>query len=145
MNKAWSQSGNAGQALASGSMGREAGFNLNGTPSKYKIDPLFTNETGKMNIKFNIGGSSPTFANFHIHPKGGDANNGMPSTPGRNYEGNREGDTGMVDRILRDRGQAVQIYVMSWKGLSMYDPAKKGPAVQLVTGIGFLKGEGCPP
>lgn len=68
----------------------------------------------------------------------------MPSTPDNNFEGNKEGDTGMVDRIYRERGQAVQIYVMSWQGLAMYDPASGKPPVQLVKGTGFLKGEGCP-
>lgn len=67
----------------------------------------------------------------------------MPSTPGNNFEGNKEGDTGMADRIYRDYGQAVQIYVMSWNGLSMYDPKTK-QSTQLVKGTGFLKGEGCP-
>lgn len=143
MNTAWSRSGNAGMARSAGSVGVEAGFNLNGTPSNYKIDQLFTNQSGKMTIKFNIGGSSATFANFHIHPKGGDANNGMPSTPGNNYEGNKEGDTGMVDRINQQRGQAVQIYVMSWYGLAIYDPKTK-QSTQLVKGTGFLKGDGCP-
>jgi len=142
MNKAWSESGNAGQALQSGSMGVEAGFNLNGTPSNYKIGSSYTNQTGKMTISFNIGGSSPTFANFHIHP--GQSTSGLPSTPGNNYEGNKEGDTGMVDRIYHDYGQAVPIYVMSWKGLSMYDPKTKAPPVFLVKGTGFLKGDGCP-
>jgi RHS repeat-associated protein len=142
MNTAWSQSGNAGQARASGSMGVEAGFNLNGTPSNYRIGSSYTNETGKMSIKFSIGGSWPTFANFHIHP--GQGTSGMPSTPGNNYEGNPEGDTGRVDRFYSQHGQAVKIYVMSWHGLAMYDPATKAPSVQLVKGTGFLKGEGCP-
>jgi len=142
MNTAWSQSGNAGEALKGGSMGVEAGFNLNGTPSNYKIGSSYTNETGKMTIKFSIGGSLPTFANFHIHP--GQSTSGMPSTPGNNYEGNKEGDTGMVDRIYSDYGQAVQIYIMSWKGLSMYDPKTKAPPVLLVKGTGFLKGSECP-
>jgi hypothetical protein len=81
MNKAWSQSGNAGQAGTK----VEAGFNLNGTPNNYRISSSYTNQTGKMSIKFNIGGSSPTFANFHIHP--GQNTSGMPSTPDNNFEG----------------------------------------------------------
>ena len=126
-------------------MGVEAGFNLNGTASNYKIEQLYTNQTGKMSIKLNIGGSSATFANFHIHPKGGDGNNGMPSTPGNNYEGNGRGDTGMVDAVYNGPyRQAIQIYVMSWYGLSMYDPSTGQPPVQLVRGTGFLKGANCP-
>ena len=141
MNKAWSQSGNAGQAVPSGSMGVEAGFNLNGTPSNYQINSAYTNETGKMSIRINVGGSQPTFANFHIHP--GQSTSGMPSTPGNAYEGKR-GDTGMADDLYNGPyKQAVQIYVMSWKGLSMYDPRTK-QSTQLVKGTGFLKGDGCP-
>jgi hypothetical protein len=141
MNKAWSESGNAGQALRSGSMGVEAGFNLNGTPSSYQTSSAYTNETGKMSIHINLGGSQPTFANFHIHP--GQSTSGMPSTPKDAYEG-KLGDTGMADNVYSGPyKQAIQIYVMSWKGLSMYDPRTK-QSTQLVKGTGFLKGDGCP-
>src|SRR5712692_10597704 len=98
MNTAWSRSGNAGMGHP-GHEPVEAGFNLNGKPSNYKIDNAFTNETGKMTIKINLGGSSATFANFHIHTMGFDRPDGMPSTPGNNYEGNGRGDTGMADAI----------------------------------------------
>ena len=127
-----------------GSQPIEAGFNLNGTSSNYKIDNAFTNETGKMTIKINLGGSSATFANFHIHTKGFDSPDGMPSTPGNNYEGNGRGDTGMADAIYSGPyKQDLQIYVMSWYGLSMYDPKTK-QSTQLVKGTGFLKGSTCP-
>jgi hypothetical protein len=90
---------------------------------------------------------NPTFANFHIHPKGLDSNNGAPSTPENNYDNNGKGDTGAFDDIysLNQNGkhQAISVYVMSWYGLSMYDPITK-QSKQLVKGIGFLKGEGCP-
>jgi len=141
MKTAWSQSGNAGMQRTSGSTGVEAGFNLNGTPDNYKIDSAYTNEIGKMSMKINLGGSWPTFANFHIHP--GLGSSGEPSTPDNNYEGNGKGDTGMADDVYRGLyKQAIQIYVMSWKGLSMYDPETK-TTTKLVEGTGFLKGEGC--
>lgn len=47
--------------------------------------------------------------------------------------------SGGVDPRLH---QAIQFYVMSWKGLSMYDPTTKKTA-QLVEGIGFLTGTEC--
>jgi RHS repeat-associated protein len=147
MNKAWSQSGNAGQ-VHPGSTPVEAGFNLNGSPSNYQVSSSYTNEVGKMSIKYNnLNSPNPTFANFHVHPKGFDGNNGFPSTPKSNYEGNRKGDTGAFDDIYHQtqngRHQAIQVYVMSWQGLAMYDPAT-GNSTQLVKGTGFLKGEGCP-
>jgi RHS repeat-associated protein len=147
MNTAWSQSGNAGMAHP-GSRPIEAGFNLNGTPTNYKVTGSFTNEVGKMTIKYdNLNSSNPTFANFHVHPKGFDTHNGFPSTPGNNYEGNGRGDTGAFDDIYNKsqngQHQAIQVYMMSWQGLAMYDPAT-GKSTQLVKGTGFLKGEGCP-
>ena len=64
------------------------------------------------------------------------------------YEGNGKGDTGAFNDVYNKsqngRHQAIQVYVMSWQGLAMYDPAT-GQSAQLVKGIGFLKGEGCPP
>jgi len=148
MNKAWSQSGNAGQAHP-GSTPVEAGFNLNGSPSNYQVSSFYTNEVGKMSIKYNnLNSPNPTFANFHVHPKGFDGNNGFPSTPKSNYEGNGKGDTGAFDDIYHQTQngihQAIQVYVMSWQGLAMYDPATRN-STQLVKGTGFLKGEGCAP
>lgn len=97
-----------------------------------------------MTIKYNnLNMPMPTFANFHVHPKGFDGNNGLPSTPGNNYEGNKRGDTGTFGDIYNNSHQAIQVYVMSWYGLSRYDPVT-GISEQLVKGIGFLKGEGCP-
>jgi YD repeat-containing protein len=152
MNDAWSRSGNAGMSNRVGSGGVEAGFNLNGAPTSYQIDPKFTNEQNKMTIKYNPLGyppakPMPTFANFHVHPRGRDANNGAPSTPGNNSEANGRGDTGAFDDIYNNpKGgkQAIQVFVMSWYGLSMYDPATR-QTTQLVSGIGFLKGKDCPP
>lgn len=77
------------------------------------------------------------------HPKGFDGNNGYPSTPGNNYEGNGRGDTGIFDDVYSRTHQAIQVFVMSWYGLAMYDPAT-GRSAQLVKGTGFLKGAGCP-
>jgi hypothetical protein len=151
MNKAWGLSGNAGQTHP-GSQPIEAGFNLNGTPSNYKVSSSFTNQVGKMTIHYNnLGRSDPTFANFHIHPKGFDQPNGYPSTPENNHDNNGKGDTGAFDDIYATtqqtpqgfKYQGIQVYVMSWQGLSMYDPVTK-KATQLVKGTGFLKGEGCP-
>ena len=130
-----------------GSTPIEAGFNLHGTPSNYKVSGSFTNEVGKMTIHYNplSHTGSATFANFHVHPKGFDGNNGLPSTPENSPNG--IGDTGAFNDIyntVQPQGrQAIQVYVMSWHGLSMYDPAT-GKSTQLVKGIGFLKGEGCP-
>jgi hypothetical protein len=67
----------------------------------------------------------PTFANFHVHPKGHDANNGAPSTSQNNAIGNSLGDTSAVNKIYNATGQAIQMYVMSRFGLSMYDPTTK--------------------
>jgi hypothetical protein len=53
MKQAWNQSGNGGMTLSVGQGGVEAGFNLNGTPSNYKIDRSYTNEIEKMTLKFN--------------------------------------------------------------------------------------------
>jgi len=132
--------------------------NLNGTPNEYDIDKMFTNERNKMTITYNplnfrdkAGNPQPTFANFHIHPKGRDGNSGAPSTPEDNSENNGRGDTGAYDDIYNDKSgvnppntnQAIQVYVMSWQGLSMYDPATR-TTTQLVQGIGFLTGKGCP-
>ena len=99
-----------------------------------------------MSITINLGGNWPTFANFHIHSQGFDGNNGAPSTPKSNFEGKR-GDTGMADDVysgsLNPRfHQAINVYVMSRYGLSMYDPTTR-QSVQLVKGIGFLTGEEC--
>jgi len=46
---------------------------------------------------------TPTFANFHVHPKGFDGNNGLPSTPKDSYVGKR-GDTGAFDDIYAKTG-----------------------------------------
>ena len=117
----------------SGTGGVEAGFNVNGTPSKYSIDAMYTNEQNKMTIKINTAASgNPTFANFHVHPKGRDGHNGSPSTPDNNSEGNKFGDTGYADKY------GYQVYVMSRFGLSMYDPKTK-QTTQLRKGLDFLK------
>lgn len=101
-----------------GSQPIEAGFNLNGTPSNYKPSGSYTNEIGKMTIHYhNLSRPDPTFANFHVDPKGFDGNNGFPSTPKSNYENNGKGDTGAFDDIyntVQPQGhQAIQVYVMS--------------------------------
>ena len=138
MNTAWSQSGNGGMMLSSGQGGVEAGFNVNGTPSNYKIDQKYTNEINQMSLRFNnLNSPMPTFSNFHVHPKGHDGNNGAPSTPKNNAAGNSLGDTGAVDKIYNATGQAIQIYVMSRFGLSMYDPRTK-QTTQLRKGLDFL-------
>jgi hypothetical protein len=139
MNKAWSQSGNGGMMLSNGQGGVEAGFNLNGTPSNYTIDQKYTNEINQMTLKYNnLNSPMPTFANFHVHPKGHDGTNGAPSTPQSNAAGNGRGDTGRMDDIYNTPGhQAIQVYVMSRFGLSMYDPRTK-QTTQLRKGLDFL-------
>ena len=141
MDTAWAKSGNAGMSHPN-SQPFEGAFNLNGTPSNYKIDPSYTNQVGKMTIRYStLFSPTPTFANFHVHPKGFDGNNGLPSTPKDSYVGKR-GDTGAFDDIYAKTGQAIQVYVMSWKGLSVYDPVT-GQSTPLVNGTGFLKGDEC--
>jgi hypothetical protein len=142
MKDAWGLTGNGGQNVLQGHSAPEAGFNLNGTPSNFTIDSFFTNEPNQMKMPINDLGhhkSDPTFANFHVHNRGHDRPNGMPSTPENNAgENNREGDTGAFTRIYRNSGQAIQVYVMSQYGLSMFDP-KTGKSEQLRQGLDFLK------
>lgn len=109
MKTAWSISGN-------GTTGTEAGFNVNGSPSNYKIDPFSTNGYKSQRIKINISGPDKTFANFHVHPGTG---HGNPSTPENNYHGNGVGDTGVADKY------GLKMYIISRDGLSMYDPVTK--------------------
>jgi Cu/Zn superoxide dismutase len=146
MNDAWAQSGNAGENQASSGQ-REAGFNLNGTPSNYSIKSTFTNEPLQMTIKVNnLNNLAPTIANFHIHPKGGDQDDGKPSTP--KNSSNHVGDTGAFDALYNlnqnGRHQAVPVFVMSWYGLALYLPGSGVPPLQVVQGTGFLKGVECP-
>ncbi len=136
MKEAWSNSGNAG-INKNLSRPPEAGFNVNGTPSNYQIDPQYTNEGAKMSITINnLYHDMPTFANFHIHPLGTEKD-GLPSR-------GKGKDVNNFSKIYQDTGQAIQVFVMSWKGLSMFDPAT-GNSVMLVNGTGFLNGKGCPP
>jgi len=109
MKTAWGQSAN-------GTSGAEAGFRLDGTPRSYRIVPnAYTNEWNRQRMTI----QSNTFAIFHVHSS---SRGGNPSTPDNNEAGNREGDTGLVDRLFR-RGQLVQIYVIHRTGLTMYDPS----------------------
>jgi hypothetical protein len=111
MERAWMRTGN-------GTSGNEAGFVLNGTPSNYKIvDTKSGNTQGYQQMTINLPGSAdPTFALFHVHPN----NSGpYPSTPGNNMLGNKEGDTGVADRVN------IPYYVISSRGLTMYDPKMK--------------------
>ena len=111
MERAWQRTGN-------GTQGTEAGFVLNGTPSNYQIvDTKSGNTQGYEKMTVNLAGSAnPTFALFHVHPN----NSGSyPSTPGNNKLGNKQGDTGVADRLN------IPFYVMSNRGLAMYDPKMK--------------------
>jgi RHS repeat-associated protein len=112
MKRAW-------QATGNGIRGNEAGFVLNGSPSKYQIvDTKSGNTQGYDSMIINLPGnpSGATFALFHVHPNNGGQ---YPSTPGNNKLGNKEGDTGVADRLH------IQYYVMSKSGLAMYDPMMK--------------------
>jgi RHS repeat-associated protein len=129
MKTAWAQSGN-------GTTSVEAGFRLDGNPSKYKIVPnAYTNETKQQTMT--VSGS--TFAIFHVHPTN---SGGKPSTPENNAAGNNEGDTGLVDRFYK-QGQHIQIYVMHRYGLTMYDPKNPGQMPKLRDNLDWTKP--CPP
>ncbi len=109
MKRAWSRTAN-------GTLGTEAGFTVNGTPSKYSIaDTKSGNTQGSQRITVNPGGVR-TLALFHVHPIRGGRN---PSTPENNYLGSGEGDTGIADRLK------IDIYVIHRDGLSMYDHKTK--------------------
>jgi hypothetical protein len=113
MERAWQRTGN-------GTAGTEAGFVLNGTPSKYQIvDTKSGNTQGyqQLTVTRNFPGiANPTFALFHVHP----SNSGpYPSTPGNNKLGNDKGDTGVADQY------GIPFYVISSRGLTMYDPKMK--------------------
>lgn len=145
MNDIWNMTGNANQMNRD--LPIEAGFNLNGSQNNYQIGASFTNEVGKMKIRYNtLYGTWPTFANFHVHPKRGDGNNGLPSTPQTSYSGGL-GDTGAFDNVYaKDQNgqhQSITVFVMSWFGLAAYNPATK-ITTQLVNGTGFLTGQDCP-
>ncbi|MEK6278780.1 MAG: S8 family serine peptidase [Acidobacteriota bacterium] len=110
MKTAWSRTGN-------GTLGTEAGFVLNGTPSNYQIvGTKSANTQGSQKITVTTTGPNRTFAIFHVHPLRGGRN---PSTPDNNYLGNAEGDTGIADRLK------IDFYVMHRNGLTMYDHKTK--------------------
>jgi hypothetical protein len=112
MERAWQRTGN-------GTLGTEAGFVLNGTPSAYTIvDTKSGNTQGYEKMTVNLPGNpaGATFALFHVHP----SNSGpYPSTPGNNKLGNDKGDTGVADQY------GITFYVISRGGLAVYDPAMK--------------------
>ena len=91
-----------------------------------------------MNMRINnLNNPMPTFANFHVHPKGRDGTTGAPSTPSSNSANNGRGDTGAMDNIYKSTGQAIQVYVISRYGLSMYDPVTR-QTTQVCKGLDFL-------
>ena len=107
MKGIWRQSGN-------GTSGAEASFRVDGSLTNYRIVPQpFTNQSHSQTLTIIPG---TTFALFHVHPN---TSGWQPSTPGNNYEGNRFGDTGYADKYN------FQTYVVSRKGLGMYDPATR--------------------
>jgi RHS repeat-associated protein len=130
MKDAWSRSNNARQNEQGPLI--EAGFRLDGTPDNYTITKFLTNESGELSMTVSIDQTSPTFATFHVHPKGGDANKGRLSTP----------DENRANAFQAKHKQVVKMYIMSWHGLSMYDPTTK-QSTQVISGIGFLSGIGC--
>jgi RHS repeat-associated protein len=112
MKRAWSGTGN-------GTLGTEAGFVTNGTPTSYQIiETKSGNYQGHQKITIITGGLDPTFALFHVHP-GTNMGSMWPSTPGNNKLDNKLGDTGIADQYN------IQFYVISRNGLTLYDPRTK--------------------
>ena len=99
--------------------GNEAGFVMNGTPNNYSIgDTESGNTQGYQQMSINPRGSAnPTFALFHVHP---DKSGPYPSTSENNALGRKDrGDT-----LVSDQKQ-IPFYVLSSRGLTMYDPKTK--------------------
>ncbi len=134
MERAWGRTGN-------GTAGTEARFVLNGTASNYTIvDTKSGNTQGYEQMTVNLPGNpgGATFALFHVHPNNSSP---WPSTPGNNKLGNNKGDTGEADRIN------VPFYVISSRGLSVYDPAMKNSKTKGMTmlrqNLDWTKAKGC--
>jgi hypothetical protein len=112
MKRAWARTGN-------GTLGNEAGFVVNGTPSNYTIvDTKSGNTQGyeKTTISLPSNPSGATLALFHVHPN----NSGpYPSTPNNNRLNNGKGDTGVADQY------GIPFYIISNRGLALYDPTMK--------------------
>jgi len=134
MERAW-------QRTANGTKGTEAGFVLNGSLSNYTIVDAKSGNTQryeKMSINLPGNPAGATFAVFHVHPNNG---GGYPSTPDNNALGNKQGDTGVADQYK------IPFYVISSRGLSVYDPAKKNDPNKGMTmlrqNLDWTKVKGC--
>lgn len=123
MQGAWARTAN-------GTSGNEAGFVLNGTPSKYKIvETKSGNTKDYQSFTINTSGPDQTFLLFHVHPNRSTRN---PSTPGNNALGNKTGDTGVADAYN------LLFLVGHRTGLTLYDP-KVGKPVDLRDNLDWLK------
>jgi RHS repeat-associated protein len=134
MERAW-------QATANGTKGTEAGFVTNGSPSNYSIvDTKSGNFQGYQKMSINLPGNpaGATFALFHVHSNDAGPN---PSTPKNNRLGNNLGDTGVADKYN------IPFYVISSRGLTVYDPAKKNDPNKGITtlrqNLDWTKVKGC--
>jgi hypothetical protein len=111
MKRAWARTSN-------GTSGNEAGFVLNGSPSKYTIvDTVSSNTKNTQTMKI----YSDTFLLFHVHPNSSTRN---PSTPENNALGNPNGgDTAVSVRYFNQTPSTViQFLVGHRSGLTLFDP-----------------------
>lgn len=112
MQRAWRRTQN-------GLSGNEAGFVLNGTPSRYQIiDTRSGNTKGYQEFSITVGGPNATFLLFHVHPNDGSR---YPSTPENNGIGNKLGDTGVADNYQ------IPYLIGHRTGLTLYDPKTRIP------------------
>ena len=111
MSTIWSRSQN-------GESGIEGSFNVNGSPSDYRIviNPT-TNQLMKQEIRYQTN----TFAIFHVHPNRSGRNAWRPSP----------------DDLTLAAGtkRPLQWYIVSREGLGFYDAATKQPPTRLRPGL----------
>ena len=120
-------------------MGPEAGFNLNGTPSNYKINSAYTRDR-KIDIKINVSGSRPTFANFHIHR----SDNFWHALTRERVRGQtRKIPEWRMMSSMVSHNRTIRTRDVMERLVDVRSKRTQKQSTQLVKGIGFLKA-GCP-
>lgn len=111
MKKAW-------QGAALGTASTERAFVvIKGEEGEISVDIApFTNQNKQVTWKPKVPKGGRIIAIFHTHPNSGGEN---PSTPENSVLGKEASDTKTADAL------GIPIYVISSRGLTMYDPATK--------------------